>query len=356
MNADLPTLKAAVPLPGLVNETHDIDRTGKVLCPVHNDHTPSCHIYKDGWKCFACGAYGDVLDWLELTHNLSTAEAIKELERRVGGYVPPVSERQKVSRPPPTFKPVPPGVLAQHHRRAAQLDRVPAALQRRGFTVDDLQRLQIAAYGPDAVIPIPGSDGAVLALKRRYAKPYQGKRYRYTTPGHGTPPWCSLNFSEHERVLVIEGELNGAACWLACPELSVMGTAGTNGALHLEALKGRTVYVYADGDDVGQAARDRWAKQVQGAGAQETYALNSWPVDACDLAGQESRAALREQLTRSLEAATSFVHIFNKHSVFDEQPCSSNKSPWLSQKSHLTNMSRTQIGTEWTTAKNPWGN
>ena len=42
-------------------------------------------------------------------------------------------------------------------------------------------------------------------------------------------------------------------------------------------------------------------------------------------------------------------------SSFDEQGSSSNKNPWLSQKTDLTNTSHTQIGEGWTNAKSPWG-
>lgn len=295
MSANLQSLKAAVPFAELITETHEIDRAGKVLCPVHSDTHPSCHIYKDGWKCFSCGAHGDALDWLEAVHNLSTAEAIRELERRAGGHIPPVSERPKVSRPPPTFKPIDDKVLEAHRRRAAQLDHVPAALQGRGFTLHDLKALQIAAYGQDAVLPITGPDGSTLALKRRFAEPRGGPRYRYTTPGHGTPAWSSPDFSKGD-VLIIEGELNGMICALVAPELSVMGTAGAEGKLHLEALTGRTVYVYGDGDGPGQKARDRWARQALSASACKVYALDPWPADACDLVGTRGRAALRELL------------------------------------------------------------
>lgn len=297
MSADLQTLKTAVPLPELVTETHDINRAGKVLCPAHSDHNPSCHIYLDGWKCYSCGAHGDALDWLKLTRNLTTAEAIKELERRAGGYVPPVAERPvKVSRPFPTFKPVAADVLEQHRRRAEQLNRVPVALDKRGFTPDDLKVFQIAAHGDDAVFPITGPNGCTLALKRRFAEPGDGPRYRYMTPGHGTPAWCSPDFGTSETVLIIEGELNGMICALVAPEFSVMGTAGTGGALHLDVLKGRTVYVYGDGDDVGLAARDHWASKALSAGARQVFTLDPWPADACDIAGREGRAALRERL------------------------------------------------------------
>lgn len=298
MSADIRTLKAAVPLPELVSETHDVGRNGKAFCPFHDDHTPSCHIYADGAHCYACGWRGDHIDWLEQVHGLSTSEAIKELERRVGGYVPPAAARPvKVSRPAPTFKPVDEKVLEAHRRRAAQLDHVPTAMQGRGFSQDDLKRLDFAAYGEDAVFPIPGPDGCALALKRRFANPPDGVRYRYVVPGHGTPAWCSPGFLEADRALAIEGELNGMACWLAAPELAVMGVAGTGGALHLNALKGRTVYVYADSDDPGKAARDKWAAQALEAGAERVYTLEPWESDACDIAGRHGRAALRERLT-----------------------------------------------------------
>lgn len=299
----LPTLKAAVAFPDLVAETHEVRSGGKVLCPAHDDHTPSCHIYGDGYKCFACGAYGDAIDWLELVYRLSTAEAIAELERRVGGYVPPTSIEPASRHRPTEFKPVDDATLRAHYRRADALDRVPAAVAGRSFTLDDLQCFAFAAYSDDAVFPVTSPDGRVLALKRRYAEPYRGQRYGYTTPGHGTPAWCSPDFMGRSEVLVTEGEFNAMACWLARPDLAVMGVAGTGGSLHPEALMGRTVYCYGDGDEPGQKARDKWAQQALEAGASKVFVLDPWETDACDLAGSRGRAALADELTRSLTSA-----------------------------------------------------
>jgi DNA polymerase I-like protein with 3'-5' exonuclease and polymerase domains len=53
---------------------------GKVLCPFHDDHNPSCHIYDDGFKCFVCGAHGDAIDWLRETEDLTFQEAVEALE------------------------------------------------------------------------------------------------------------------------------------------------------------------------------------------------------------------------------------------------------------------------------------
>lgn len=30
----------------------------KILCPFHKESTPSCVVYEDSFKCYACGAYG----------------------------------------------------------------------------------------------------------------------------------------------------------------------------------------------------------------------------------------------------------------------------------------------------------
>ncbi len=310
MSVDVQALKAAVDFRQLAIETHDVDRTGKVLCPSHSDRSPSCHIYENGFHCFACGAHGDHVDWLRLVHNLGVAEAIKELGRRAGGYVPaPASGRASTPLKPraTSFKPVAPDVLTQHWRLASRLSRVPSSMEGRGFTFENLEHLGFAAPGDDAVFPITGPDGVVLALKRRYVRPYRGQRYRYTTPGHGTPAWCSPGFSDQDEVLVVEGELNAMACWLAAPELAVMGVAGTGGSLHLDALRDRTVYVYADGDEPGRKACGKWATRVLAAGAAKVHALAPWHADACDIAGQEGRGVLAELIRTSLPVAAEII-------------------------------------------------
>jgi DNA polymerase-1 len=47
-----------------VEKTSDSGNSGaghKILCPFHDDHTPSLQIYSDGhYHCYACGAHGDV--------------------------------------------------------------------------------------------------------------------------------------------------------------------------------------------------------------------------------------------------------------------------------------------------------
>jgi hypothetical protein len=297
---DLAELKSQIDFRSLVAETHTV-KADKVLCPAHDDHTPSCHIYDDHWHCFSCCASGDVITWVERVQGITTADAIRILRERVGGTYLARPSRPQVSATPkqPTgavYTVVEAGMLEIHGQRAARLNKGPKALSGRGFTVADLRRLNIAADGEDAILPITGPTGAVLALKRRYAVPRGKMRYVYDTPGHGTPAWCSPGFLEAAKALVIEGELNGMASWLACPDLGVMGAAGTSGSIYADALQDKTVFVYADGDDVGRAARDRWAEDAIKAGAARVYVLEPWEMDACDIAGKLGRTELAGRL------------------------------------------------------------
>ncbi|MGA1980777.1 MAG: DNA primase [Sedimentisphaerales bacterium] len=56
------------------------------LCPFHDDHRPSMNVnaVKQIFKCFACGAGGDVFKFVQMRENLSFSQAIERLAERVG--------------------------------------------------------------------------------------------------------------------------------------------------------------------------------------------------------------------------------------------------------------------------------
>lgn len=56
------------------------------LCPFHSEKTPSFHVHPDRgfFKCFGCGAGGDVIDFVRQRENLSFPEAARVLARRAG--------------------------------------------------------------------------------------------------------------------------------------------------------------------------------------------------------------------------------------------------------------------------------
>ncbi len=56
------------------------------LCPFHDDHRPSMNvsIAKQIFKCFSCGAGGDVFKFVQMRENLTFPQAIERLAERAG--------------------------------------------------------------------------------------------------------------------------------------------------------------------------------------------------------------------------------------------------------------------------------
>lgn len=61
------------------------------LCPFHDDHTPTnfkVNPNKQMYKCFACGAGGDVFTFLKKKANLDYGEALRYLAHKFSVYIP----------------------------------------------------------------------------------------------------------------------------------------------------------------------------------------------------------------------------------------------------------------------------
>lgn len=56
------------------------------LCPFHDDHRPSLNVsnVKQIFKCWACGAGGDVIKFVQMRENLTFPQAIERLAQRAG--------------------------------------------------------------------------------------------------------------------------------------------------------------------------------------------------------------------------------------------------------------------------------
>jgi DNA primase len=61
------------------------------LCPFHEDHRPSFNVNptKQIFKCFACGAGGDVIKFIQMRENLTFPQALQRLADRAGIKVEP---------------------------------------------------------------------------------------------------------------------------------------------------------------------------------------------------------------------------------------------------------------------------
>jgi DNA primase len=67
------------------------------LCPFHDDHKPSMNVssVKQIFKCFACGAGGNVFQFIQMRENLSFPQAIERLAERAGIKLEKKMQQQK---------------------------------------------------------------------------------------------------------------------------------------------------------------------------------------------------------------------------------------------------------------------
>src|SRR5512135_1334018 len=82
-------IKNAVDIVTLVGEYLQVRRAGskfKALCPFHDDHNPSLELNpeRQSFKCWSCGAGGDVFDFVQSYEHVDFPEALRMLADRAG--------------------------------------------------------------------------------------------------------------------------------------------------------------------------------------------------------------------------------------------------------------------------------
>ena len=147
---------------------------GKLRCPSpdHEDRTPSAQAYADDRgghvHCYGCGRHWDLVNVLVELRGMTMRQALEHVGRANDQTAP---KRRRTLAPPAQVKEcgqihLPHHVADTHRRRATKLDRVPAALNGRGLTLDHCRTLQVAAEGEDAIFPISGDPRAPSSASR----------------------------------------------------------------------------------------------------------------------------------------------------------------------------------------------
>lgn len=86
-------LKAQTDIVSVIGEVTPLKKAGatyKGLCPFHQEKTPSFNVNGDKgfFKCFGCGAGGDVVKFIEMTQKIAFPEAVRLLANRIGMAIP----------------------------------------------------------------------------------------------------------------------------------------------------------------------------------------------------------------------------------------------------------------------------
>jgi DNA primase len=85
----LAAIKRAVDIVDLAGEYLTLHRAGsrfKALCPFHDDHNPSLELNRErqSFKCWSCGAGGDIFDFVKDIEKVEFPEALRMLAERAG--------------------------------------------------------------------------------------------------------------------------------------------------------------------------------------------------------------------------------------------------------------------------------
>ena len=82
-------IRARVDIAALIGTYVPLKKRGNDLvglCPFHSEKTPSFHVHPDRgfFKCFGCGAGGDVITFLQKSENLPFGDAVRSLASKAG--------------------------------------------------------------------------------------------------------------------------------------------------------------------------------------------------------------------------------------------------------------------------------
>ena len=96
-------IKNAVDIVALVGEYLPLRRVGtryKALCPFHDDHNPSLELNpeRQSYKCWSCGAGGDIFDFVKNHEHVDFPEALRMLADRAGIVLETLDGRRRCSR------------------------------------------------------------------------------------------------------------------------------------------------------------------------------------------------------------------------------------------------------------------
>jgi DNA primase len=240
--ADLDEIRARSDIVEVISQYVALKRTGKNfkgLCPFHAEKTPSFTVNPElqRWRCFGCGQYGDVFDFLMRIENVTFIDAARMLAERLGLQFRPGGSDSSAEQKDRKEQILQANQVAAHFFRE-MLKRYPLPqriLQQRGVTPETQERFGIGYAPPDRSaltnllrtkkIPLSIAAEAGLIILGENGEYYDRFRDRLMFP-----IWDSQG-----RVVAFGGRAVGEAQpkYLNSPETPVFRKSRTIYALHL---------------------------------------------------------------------------------------------------------------------------
>lgn len=354
------TVLQSVDLVDVVGERISLTRKGKDfvgLCPFHPDHTPSLSVSakKQIFKCWSCGAGGDVIKFVQMYDHVDFREALLILARRAGIDTASMRHDPQASALRDKLRQATEWARSHFQRNLWSTPAGEAAVayaRRRGLNDETMKRHGLG-FAPDAwddvlkaankvSIQPETLEQAGLVAKSDKGKIYDRFRNRLMFPicdGSGRPiafggrtlgddPAKYLNspetplFSksrvlygldlarkaveEHQEAIVVEGYLDAVLLRQYGFEQAVatLGTALTDAHVKLLRPLTETVVFCFDGDQAGQKAADRAVETALRHNIRVRVALlTQWkdPADCVTEAGAEAFAGVLKSAIDALQ-------------------------------------------------------
>lgn len=325
MADEIDLIRSRINIIDLVGQRTALKKAGrsyKALCPFHDDRNPSMTVNPDlgRYKCWSCGASGDIFNWVMETQKVDFSEALKILAAQAG-----VELKAGRREPGQSMKATHEAMMkAAHEFFIKQLDlsmTAKAYCAQRGLEPDVLEAWGIG-YGPDEgsalavtlrklgfslteaqslflvdqdssggffdrfrgrlIIPILDERGRVVAFGGRIIGAGQPKYINSSdTPlYHKSDLLFGLNRAKEVmpkkgRAVLVEGYMDVIACHRAgmTEAVASLGTALTEQQVRLLKRWTSQVVVLYDRDEAGQKAAEKACEMLAAEGVIARVAL-----------------------------------------------------------------------------------
>lgn len=351
-------IRQSVDIVDVIGQFLPLEKKGRnyiALCPFHDDKHPSMSVSPDKqiFMCFVCHTGGNVFTFLQEYLKISYIEAVKKVAEM--GRIDLSEYHLDVEKRPVKKENV---AFYQMHKEAQKIYsyylntklglEAKAYLNKRHFTDELIKEFQIGYAPIDSILyqaftklqfqeidmvksglivesqhhfdrfqdrimfPLYNQQGEVVGFSGRIYKPTQHDSKYINSPESDIFIKGETLYHYHQCreavkkagfVYLLEGFMDVIAMYKAGIEntVAIMGTALTKG--HIQALKRltSTIYLCLDGDNAGQVAMSKAARQLEDAGLSVKMIILPNGKDPDEIYESDGKNGLLEILKRPLK-------------------------------------------------------
>jgi len=222
----------------------------KTLCPFHEDTEPSCSINLDKrvFKCYACGAQGDIF---------------KFLAGKIGKSKSAVQKLLKIQSAAGDLDTISPDLILKWHRDLRASKKWLNVLKGKGIEPQTVDDYLLGIDGKRITIPVKNRAGDFVNVRKYKPNAVATDKKTINLKGYGNAMLYPMEALGFDEIFVTEGECKALLLnQLGFPAVSPTGGADTwSESWNLHFADKRVVVIY-DIDDAGRAGANRVAKNV----------------------------------------------------------------------------------------------